>query len=146
MRGVWQDIPEVASGWGNAFQFFADGRFVFNHSQMDCGKRELSYSGHWRTTDSGLTVSIEKRRILMGGHMEKAMGSCASDLQLADAVEKVLAEVPPRERVVSLGQLDTVLVAHFNYRTGREESHPIPKMTIGGKPYWKLRDDPNSYP
>src|SRR5688572_12504300 len=100
LRGVWQDSPKMASGWSDTFQFFEDGHFVFNHNQMNCEKRELSYSGRWGISQGDLTLQVESRRILEGGHLEEALGSCASEKELVDAEQRVVAETESRATVL----------------------------------------------
>src|SRR5437879_4966687 len=92
LRGVWQDDSVYASGWSNVFQFYDDGRYIFNHNTMDCAKRELSYSGRWSINKNNLVLSIEKRRRLVGGHLEPAMESCASDSEVVGGRETIVSD------------------------------------------------------
>jgi hypothetical protein len=145
LPGVWQDHPELASGWSDAFQFFQDGRFVFHHNQMDCGKRETSYEGRFGIRQSLLTLTIERRYVLTGGHFEGSVGSCASDSTLVDAQEQIVALAPAVIETVAFSPPETVMVRRDNYRSNRQESQPMLQITLGGRPYWKLKDDPNAY-
>jgi|SRR5215510_474556 len=146
LSGIWQDVEVNASAWSNTWQFFGDGRFIFNHSQMDCAKRELSYSGHWKAMGPAIQLSIEQRKVLVGGKFEKALGSCASDLELVDAEERVVDEPVSNNHIVSLGPVEIVRVAYFNYRTGKTEAQQKLRTIIEGKQYWKFEDDPTKYP
>jgi hypothetical protein len=146
LPGIWQDVEENASAWSNTYQFFGDGHFVFNYSQMDCAKRELSYSGHWKAIESTLQLSIEQRTVLVGGTFEKALGSCASDLELVDGEKKFVDDPAPSNHVLSLAPIEVVTIAQFNYRTGKKEAQQRLRTFIDGKQYWKFEDDPTKYP
>jgi hypothetical protein len=144
LTGIWQDVEFNASGWSNTWQFFDDGRFIFNYSQMDCAKRERSYSGHWKAVGPVLQLSIERRKVLVGGRFEEALGSCGSDLELVDAEERIVNEPAPMKRILSLGQIETVISV---YDDGTFKTAPQQKLrtVIDGKRYWKFEDDPTKY-
>ena len=67
--GVWQsESKEIASAWLDAYQFFADGRFVFNLNQYDEAKRVLAIKGHYRIVEDTLFFKIESTIELIGGY------------------------------------------------------------------------------
>jgi hypothetical protein len=51
----------------------------------------------------------------------------------------------PVETVLALGPTETVQVVKHNYREVRGQAEPVSKITIGGKQYWRLADDPKAY-
>ncbi len=98
--GTWQASAVLGSGWSNTYLFFEDGTFKFFYSQMDCDKREVSYSGNWKTDESDLILSIADITILEGGEMVLSTGSCGSDSTLINTVEKKLLYDPPVRSVL----------------------------------------------
>ena len=148
LRGVWQRIPEFASGWTAAYQFFSDGRFVFHSSEMDCQTRLASYSGRWSVADTLMSLVADTQTTREGGHMEEAMGSCGSDSSLEGATEETRPVTTPRtttvyfQRPALVGgryhsmdlQIDTLVVA------------PAIRMVLGKDTLYKMREDPEAYP
>lgn len=148
LRGVWQRIPEFASGWTAAYQFFSDGRFVFHSSEMDCQTRLASYSGRWSVADTLISLVADTQTTREGGDLEEAMGSCGSDSSLEGATEETRPLTTPRtttahfERPALVGgryhsmdlHIDTLIVA------------PAIRMVLGKDTLYKMREDPEAYP
>jgi hypothetical protein len=146
LPGLWQVMPDMASGWAETFQFFSDGRYSFHYSQMDCARRETSYDGHYALRNDSLLLTVEYRHVLIGGHLEAAMGSCGSDSALTDdARESVVPARAGTHIALSATPPETVSVTLRDYRIDRDVPRPMWRMTLGGRTYWKLRSDPNDY-
>ena len=143
--GIWQVSPDIASGWSDNYQFFADGHFVFNSNQMDCAKREISYAGQWRVKGNSLSLYISQRKILEGGRFEQARGSCGSDLVLLGARLKVIDVTPRKLLTLTLAEARPSPGEVYNPITKKVEWRNIQHILIGGTDYWKLRDNPNEY-
>jgi hypothetical protein len=141
--GLWQDSPEIASGWSDAYVFFADGRYQFHYSTMDCAKRLVSVSGRWRLTATGLLLTTEDRASLVGGHFETATGSCGTDTDLVDAKLKTRHLQPAVERLVSISPITRVAYKHKHDGVGRVSTEQ--RLMIDAREFWKIDDDPNRY-
>jgi hypothetical protein len=129
--GIWQNSPNMGSGWSDAYLFFDDGKFAFKANQMICDKRELSYSGTWEIVNSTLQIIILEKITLEGGDLVEATGSCASDFELVGAEPKVAA-LHERKSLV-LSAID------------KDKSTDRSKMKIGDNEFWKIMEDPAAY-
>lgn len=142
--GLWQDSPEIASGWSDAYVFFADGRYQFHYNTMDCAGRRVSASGHWQLRPEGLFLTVEERVSLAGGHFEEATGSCGTDKELVDAtlttrhLKRVLTRIAP------ISPITRVKYKHMDFGDGGSVE-AIPRVVIEGRKFWKIDDDPNRY-
>ena len=145
LTGIWQDTPEIASGWSYTYQFFADGRFVFHYNQMDCESREVSYSGRWAVQGNSLILSVTQRKVLVGGHFEPANGSCGTDRELVGARLRTIEVKPSQLLKLNISVIRLVSTKVYSFETRRDEARSIPHVCIGPNCYWKLRDDPSKY-
>src|SRR5262249_45104927 len=136
--GIWQDLNLIAAGWSNTYQFFKDGTFVFNHNQMNCLKRELWYSGRWKILGNDIHLTIEKRKVIIGGRKGDDP-VCGPAILEGKEVTKLVQ--PPEERILHLGN---VRIEKGRTRFGDE--YEMPTATIGTVKYWKFYDDPKQYP
>ncbi len=131
--GIWQDSPVMASGWGEAYQFFPDGKFILNHNQMDCGKRELSLLGTWSIEKAYLILKVSSRKVVKGGKKVKSSGSCASEYDIEGG--QTVTENLPAPKKIRLKISNTKADAEF----------PLPVIGFDKQKYWKLREDPKDY-
>jgi hypothetical protein len=131
--GVWQDSKIVASGWSNTFLFFKSGEFRFFYNQMDCAKREVSFSGKWKVSGEELRLKVMQKNIIKGGTMELSSGSCASDSMIVGGVEKTVKLKPPEVLVYSVSQI---------YADNRDDIQRL-KVYIDAMNYWKFSDNPD---
>jgi hypothetical protein len=138
--GLWQDYDNIASGWTDTYQFFPNGNFIFRYNQMDCDRRNISFSGRWYLLENRmLELDIFQREIMIGGHLEQSFGSCGTDSALVGAKLQVQKLSPAMELKLGLEIIETVL-------SGRPDSGKERKrMKIGGKYFFKMKDDPNKY-
>ncbi len=130
--GVWQDSKVVASGWSNTFLFFKSGRFKFFYNQMDCAKREVSYSGKWRAAGDELILTISEKTVIEGGELEPSSGSCASDSMIVGGTEATM----------KLRYLEKVLYSISSIYSDIEDDMQRQKVYIDAMPYWKFADNP----
>ncbi len=133
--GVWQAIPEVASGWADTYQFFDSGEFKFNFSQMICDKRTLDYSGTWELINKDeLKLTVKAKTILEGGKLVPAMGSCGSEYEIEGGEVKI----------VILNKTE-IQIIHLTTVTIDRENRELKTRTLNGKSFWKFDEDPNKY-
>jgi hypothetical protein len=131
--GIWQPSPIMASGWEDTYSFFPDHRFIYRPDTMNCEKRLVSENGEWKLVGSTLTLSKTKRTRLEGGHLEPAMGSCASDHELEDAHEVSDMLSPPETNTISVS---TDVPEGYRWRAS---------IMMGKTRFWKWENDPNNY-
>jgi hypothetical protein len=133
--GIWQVIPEVASGWADAYRFFDNGKFIFHYSQMVCDNRTLDYSGTWELTDNqNLKLKIDKKTIIEGGKLVPAMGSCGSDFEIEGGQVKE----------ISLKNIETQTL-QISKISSDKKNRDLKMVMFDSKSFWKLEDDPKKY-
>ncbi len=141
LSGIWQDMPYIASGWSDNYQFFSDGTFRFNYNQMDCSKRLISKSGKWTIEDTfSLKLTIENYKIIKGGKLVDSDGSCATDKMIEGGenqdsipVEKAI-EVYIITDILSIGLLD------YNGDTVYMQA-----IGVDSTLFFQINNDPSSY-
>jgi hypothetical protein len=133
--GIWQVMPDVASGWADAYRFFDNGQFIFHYNQMVCDNRTLSYSGTWELTkDKNLKLTIDKKTTLEGGKLVPSMGSCGSDLEIEGGEVK---DVKLKDIEIKMIRLSRISV---------DNNHgDLKTVTFDNRPLWKLEADPTRY-
>ncbi|MCB0712535.1 MAG: hypothetical protein KDD67_09415 [Ignavibacteriae bacterium] len=135
--GLWQDVPAMASGWSSTYQFFSDGTFVLNESQMDCAKRLVWSKGTWkRIGKDELELMITEWQKLEGGRMIPSDGSCGSDSMLVGATEKNIPLEVPKPITLQLGSIIFAGDDHPDRTT----------VEIGNVKFYRFSDDPAAYP
>ena len=130
--GVWQDSKIVASGWSNTFLFFKNGEFKFFYNQMDCAKREISFSGRWKVSDDELKLTVTHKIIIKGGTLELSTGSCATDSMIVGGIEKTIKLKPSEKLIYSVSGV---------YTDNADDIQRL-KIYIDAMPYWKFSDEP----
>ena len=90
-----------------------------------------------------MNLTIVKRKIIVGGHFEEALGSCASKFDLVDGKEQDVEVTPAEQQVLDFEAIESVMVAD----PGDEKTpkHQMLRAGIGRQHYWKFEDDPNKY-
>ena len=135
--GVWQDISFMASGWSDTYQFFGDGTYVFNHSQMNCLKREIWHSGSWKIQGRHLRLTIANRKVIVGGKRGEDP-VCGPTIIGGRGVTKNVN--PPEVTTVYMGVIQYEMDDHP--LASRQE---MPSVKIGSTKYWRLHQDPKQY-
>lgn len=115
--GIWQDVPAMASGWSDNYQFFSDGTFKFNYSQMADIKPVIRISGEWEISKNGNLKLLVKEKLVLENDEEKT-------IKLDKPEEK--------ELIMSAIETDS---AHYGLRT----------IKISNIQYWQMTGDPNAY-
>ncbi len=137
--GLWEEIPDTASGWADVYLFYPGGRVAYRFNQMDCAKRLLARVGDYRVRGSSLVIRWFAELVAVGGTMEEAAGSCGSDAALEGAEPK-LERV--REQEV---RLEVSALAPGEDLDGDGQPEGRPSRRFGGKTFWKKSDDPGAY-
>lgn len=132
--GVWQASKFMAAGWEAAYQFYADGRYRYNPSQMDCAARERWVQGRWRVEGSELVLVELERKVIVGGKEVKASGSCGTPTEIEGGEERIEELAPGRERRLKIEWL------------GEDEEVRRPHVKLGGRDFWRFAEDPEQYP
>lgn len=123
--GVWQDSPVMASGWGDTYQFYHDGNFVFNTNQMDCGTRLLAEHGSWQIEGKRIRLVIKKETVIQGGKRVPATGSCGSEYEI-EGGKTVTEKTKVREK--------TLRIEAFHF----DEEFNKNRVIINGKKFWRF--------
>jgi len=131
--GIWNDAPVLASGWGNAWQFFPNGTVLYRYNTMDCDERNILKLGSWKLEGATLSVSLNTLGYLRGGELIEATGSCASDYELIHALP-TLQKMEETETLTFTG-VKPVFDAEFERDF----------IKLDDKRYWKLNVDPWDY-
>lgn len=134
---MWQDSPEIASGYTDYYKFFDNGDFSFNYNEMICDKRSIKYSGTWELiNDDNLKLTIKKKTIVVGGKLvsTEGTGSCASEFQIEGGELKTveLKDFETQDIKLSLITVDS-------------EKRNLKTRYFDERQFWKLRDDPAPY-
>jgi hypothetical protein len=128
--GTWQSSAVLGSGWSDSYLFFEDGTFKFFYSQMDCSKREVSFSGNWLAGADEIQLIITNSVMLEGGEMVVSTGSCGSDSTLINAVEKIITYDPPLKNILQDAKYFLISIDGVEEKT----------LTINGKRFWYYGD------
>lgn len=129
--GVWQESPEVGSGYSDHYVFYSTGNFSFNYNQMVCDKRTIRYSGTWKLQRDSLYLTASDKTVIVGGKLVPTgeAGSCASDYYIEGGEEKTVTF-----RDVQTLQLSAITIDSVKYDYKRR--------TFNGKPFWRIQDEP----
>jgi hypothetical protein len=141
LSGVWQDMPYIASGWSNTYQFFSDGTFRFNYNQMDCSKRLISKSGDWTILDTvNLRLSIDNYKIIKGGKLIDSDGSCATEKMIegGEIQDSIPANATIEEHTIS--NIFSIGLLDFNGDTINMQALGIDSVL-----FFQINNDPSFY-
>lgn len=120
-------------GMDKHIPFFRSGKFKFFYNQMDCAKREVSYSGKWKADGDELILTISEKTVVEGGKLEPSTGSCASDSMI----------VGGKETVIRLQYKEKVLYSASRIYTDNDDDIQRKKIYIDAMPFWKFADNPD---
>lgn len=135
ITGVWQDLPMAASGWSDTYQFFANGKYIFNYSTMDCEKRIIRHLGEYKfQSDTSILLITKTRTIIEGGKLVPAMGSCGTDFQLEDGIIKEIQLTNPEKTQLSISSI-----------VPDKENLDKDKIVVNGVSFWRFSKDAAAY-
>jgi|GEM_PF-768179 len=135
--GVWQvSTVKVGDALRENFQFFPDGKFVYNFSQYDDAQRVLALRGHYRLANGMLYMNVESRDEISGGYFTKGSpGFQRSPFVLEEGKVKTITQID------SAGAKDPFIIKVCK----RNESGKIVCIQIDSYSYYRLSDDPNAF-
>jgi hypothetical protein len=130
--GMWQNSPEIGSGYTNHYEFFKNGDFTFNYNEMICDNRDINYSGTWELiNDNDLKLTIKKKTMIIGGKLVPTggAGSCASDYYIEGGEVKTqdLNDFKYQEIILSSVTIDT-------------EKRDLKTRKFNKEQFWKIKD------
>jgi hypothetical protein len=146
LAGVWQfERADVASGLGESYRFYSDGRFEHHANETECSARALAEIGRWSTVGDDLQLEVERRVELTGGTVESATGGCASETEIvgARADTVVVTSEPPRRLRLSGPDSATTQI----YSVVRSQMVPLRtlRLSLNQREYWRLSADPEAH-
>jgi hypothetical protein len=131
--GVWQKGSEiVGSGYSDCYQFYPNGKFIFNFSQSNDSRRIISIQGYYRLDKDSLITKIESRTEKIGGYIRRGFLGYEAEWCLDSAKTKVFKQSNTKEESYRL-KLFQGSVLNFVIES-REDLH-----------YFKISSDPDSY-
>ncbi|NVO02919.1 MAG: hypothetical protein HXX09_09495 [Bacteroidetes bacterium] len=133
--GIWQNEPSIGSGWSDNIQFFADGTYKYNYSQMKCDKRIISMQGSWSYEENGdLKLVVIREIVIEGGKLVPATGSCASKFEIEGGEIKTKIKKIPEINILKLSDffIDS-------------ENNNLETIKFDDNQFWKIEKDPNNY-
>ena len=135
--GIWQNSPEIASGYTDYYEFFENGDFIFNYNEMICDKRTINYSGTWKLEgNDSLKLTIQQVTTVIGGKRVPTLGagSCASDYYIDGGERKVidLKDFVHQNIILSFISVD-------------KEKRDLKTRTFDKDRFWKIKDESASY-
>ena len=131
--GVWQaERYDEAAAWPDAYQFFADYKFVFNFSQYDGSKRILRIVGTYKIENGTLLLQIESTVEAVGGYLTRSTITSLSDSwELTDYSVQIVKQTNKEPEVVKLKQC--------------EGTYPKECLLLGGRKYFRMDKDATKY-
>jgi hypothetical protein len=131
--GVWQaEAYDESAAWPDAYQFFADKRFVFNFSQYDGAKRILRINGTYSIANDSILLSIESTVEAIGGYLTRSTTTTLSDSwELEDYSVQTIKQNNKESEVIRIRKCDT--------------SYPKECLIFAGRKYFRMDKDPTKY-
>lgn len=131
MVGVWQESPDVGSGYLDHYKLMSDGSFRFVYNEMICDKRTIGYSGTWQILGDKLKLSIFTKSVIVGGKRVPTgdAGSCASDYYIEGGEKKD----------ISFKDFQTITLSEIAVDTAKYDFN---RVTFNGKRFWRVSDNP----
>lgn len=138
--GIWQDLNVTAAGWTNVYRFLPNREFVFHTNQMDCESRNREFSGTWSLDNDLLILQISNEKVVAGGKLVDAMGSCGTESEIDGGTIE--------EHAISPAKLVKFKISNIVTDRGKnkfDEAYEMKMVEIDGTKYWKFDDDPSKY-
>ena len=130
--GIWQfNNKNIAAGWLDNYQFFSNGKFLFNTNQNDSTKRIISIGGTYKIKDSLLTLQSTFSKEIQGGYLVRSNTAGGSGWEIKGG--KVIVIKYKYKKISSL-KIEKCL-----------NKEDIPCILIDKRIHFKLDDDPSNY-
>lgn len=132
--GIWQDSQNIADGWSNNYQFFENGIFKFNYSQMNCKKRVIYLKGNWSLKYDLIVLSVKEEMIIEGGELVK---DPICDSMIVNGIDKTITLKEPRIYKMKIIVKQNSLL--------NDKGPKIEHIQLDSINYYKLRENPLDY-
>jgi hypothetical protein len=131
--GVWQaERYDEADAWPDTYQFFTDGKFVFNFSQYDGSKRILRIHGRYLTSNDSVFLNIESTVEAVGGYLTRSTITSLSDTwELTDYSVQTIKQSKREPEIIKVRQCQT--------------TYPKECLLFDGRKYFRMDKDPTKY-
>lgn len=130
--GIWQaDDSLESSNWPRTYRFFKDGTYIFSTSQYDLIGRIISFTGKYRIEGRVLYTTVESRKELVGGRIER--GGIEGDEWMLEGAE--VQDIPQGTE-----EMWTDIETCNNW-TPRQRFC----LLINSRRYYKMDDNPDKY-
>lgn len=135
--GVWQSgTPKLGDALLAHYQFFENGKFIYNFSQYDDATRVLALKGHYRLVGNELFMSVQSRVELVGGSFTRGSpGFQESPFVLEGGTIETFNQVD------TANQRDPFILSVI--MTGK--TRKIVGLKIDNNKYFKLSNNPSKY-
>lgn len=131
--GVWQaDRYDEAAAWPDTYQFFSDGKFVFNFSQYDGSKRILRILGTYRLETGKVYLKVEFTEEAVGGYLTRSTITSLSDTwELTDFLVEMVKQSNSEDEIVNMEAC--------------KEQYPKDCLLLDKRKYYRMSRDPEKY-
>lgn len=135
--GIWQDIPNMASGWSDHYNFYPSGKYTLYFSEMNCTKRILTESGFWQfdNSTSNLTLIVKQRTKIEGGILDQ---TSVCEWQGGEKIIETVTNSETREYKLSV-PTDSI---KYGQEIINPNDTPWYKMVVfNDRPFWRFNDE-----
>lgn len=131
--GIWQaGSDKESSAWLDNYQFFLDGKFIFNFNQYDGSKRIISIKGKYELHNDTLILIIEYSVEAMGGYIVRGSSAWEDEWVLQDAKIKEIKYDSPKKEITFIEKCN-------------DHISTFPCIMIEKRKYYKMQSDPTKY-
>ena len=132
LSGIWQmNSNEIFSGWLDCYQFYDNGKFIFNFNQNNSQNRIISFGGHYHLNDENITLYTEYSKEIIGGKIIKSLTQGGSGWEIEGGKVEIIKYNDEIVSSLSIKKCD--------------DSKLIPCLYIDNVIYYKLENDPDKY-
>ena len=132
--GIWQlSTPEIGSGYLDNYQFFPDGKYVFNINEYDELKHIVSIKGRYIVSKDSLTIEPISLITCSGNKLDRSSSTSMHDSWSLSGT-RIKNEIFLKNQPAFTVKLVLVM---------KEEGHN--SILIDGLVYFLVTKDPNEY-
>jgi len=132
LSGIWQiNSSEINSGWLDSYQFYDNGKFIFNFNQNNSQNRIISFGGYYQLNDENITLFTEYSKEIIGGKLIRSLTQGGSGWEIAGGKVEIIKY---HDRIVSNLSIKKC-----------DDSKQIPCLYFDNVIYYKLENDPDKY-
>jgi hypothetical protein len=132
--GIWQlSTPEIGSGYLDNYQFFPDGKYVFNINEYDELKHIVAIKGRYIVSKDSLTIEPISLITCSGNKLDRSSSTSMHDSWSLSGT-RIKSEIFLENQPAFTVKLVLVM---------KEEGHK--SILIAGLEYFLVTKDPNEY-